>query len=126
MKRLILFMIVFLSVKFISAKAEKQPPTAKDVGFEYSINLDTQNYEFSTITFTDVYVYSCDNSTFQFITLYRKTDVKSEMQSEGLQNLKYPSINSQFIYNYFLSTSKIATPQSNKTNMFLYKYPLLC
>ena len=90
-------MLLFIGVLF-AATATTAPPTAKDVGFEYSINLDAQNFGFVSIASAEVYVYSCQSSTIQFITL----DVlifKNDVQVEGLKNLKYPSLISNCNYN---------------------------
>ena len=88
-------MLLFVGVLFAATAASSTaPPTAKDVGFEYSINLDTQNFDFVSIPSAEVYVYSCESSTIKFITL----DVlifKNDVQVEGLQNLKYLSLNSE-------------------------------
>ncbi len=88
-------MLLFVGVLFAATAASSTaPPTAKDVGYEYSINLDTQNFDFVSISSAEVYVYSCESSKIKFITL----DVlifKNEMQSEGLLNLKYLSLNSE-------------------------------
>ena len=89
-------MLLFVGVLFAATAASSiAPPTAKDVGFEYSINLDTQNFDFVSIPSAEVYVYSCESSTIQFITLKEDVGVKSEMQVEGLLNLKILSLNSE-------------------------------
>lgn len=124
MKKLIMFMILLLGSLFV-ATATTAPPTAKDVGYEYSINLDTQNYDlqFYTIeTSFDVVVYL--NS--KYIKLYKNFDVASEMKAEGLLTLKFPTINSEFNYNYHISNYNIESASQNTTNVYLYKYPLLC
>lgn len=117
-------MILLLGSLFV-ATATTAPPTAKDVGYEYSINLDTQSYDlqFYTIeTSFDVVVYQ--NS--EFTSLDEISGVKSATKAEGLLTLKFPSINSEFNYNYSLSNYNIESASQNTTNVYLYKYPLLC
>ena len=83
-------MLLFVGVLFMANAVTEKPPV-KDVGFEYSINLDTLNFDFVSITSAQVYVYSFENLPVQFITL----DVlifKNDEQVEGLTNFKYPSL----------------------------------
>ena len=87
-------MLLFVGVLFAATAASSiAPPTAKDVGFEYSINLDTQNFDFVSIPSAEVYVYSCESSTIQFITL----------NSESNCNLTPASIEKRSVYgvNYY-------------------------
>lgn len=117
-------MILLLGSLFVATATTAQP-SAKDVGYEYSINLDTQSYDlqFYTIeTSFDVIVYQ--NS--EFIKIYRNSDVTSATKADGLLTLKFPSINSEFNYNYSLSNYNIESADQNTTNIYLYKYPLLC
>jgi hypothetical protein len=109
MKRFLMFMLLIFGVLF-TANAVTEKPPVKDVGFECSINLDAQNYD----------VVPMMQQTQ--ITLYKLTDVN--LQSEGLQNLKYPSMNSIYI----ISSIHIEniTIAHDFTVLKVLKYPLLC
>ena len=92
-------MLLFVGVLFAATAASSiAPPTAKDVGFEYSINLDTQNFDFVSIPSAEVYVYSCESSTIQFITLKIMS-----LNSESNCNLTPASIEKRSVYgvNYY-------------------------
>ena len=120
-----MFTFLLFGVLLVAKAATIQPPTAKDVGFEYSINLDAQNFDFVTIQTTDV-VYSYDSVSESIIILDQK-GVKNDLQSEGLLNLKYPSLKSRFNYN--LTTAYIFTTDGtyqDTGNVIQLKYPLLC
>lgn len=110
-------MLLFVGVLFATT-ATAAPPTAKDVGTEYSINLDTQNFNFVSIASAKVYVYSCESSTIKFITL----DViifKNDVQVEGLKNLKYPKFNLQ-------SNCNLTTASNNNMRLFGVNYYYRC
>ena len=101
---LLIFVVLF------TATAVTEKPPVKDVGFEYPINLDAQNYD----------VVQMMQPTQ--VTLYRTTDIN--LQSEGLQNLKYPSIDSNYIID-FINLENITTAPE-VTILKVLKYPLLC
>lgn len=102
-------MLLIFGVLF-TANAVTEKPIVKDVGFECSINLDAQNYDVAQMMQQTQ------------ITLYKNTDVN--LQSEGLQNLKYPSMNSTYIINLFHIENINKT--SEVTDLKVLKYPLLC
>lgn len=122
MKRILMFMLLIFGVLF-TANAVTEKPIVKDVGFEYSINLDTQNYDVVTFVQADSYTYSYELRQETFITI-EKFDAKNVLQSEGLQNLKYPSMNS----NYIISSIHIEniTTAYDFTELKVLNYPLLC
>lgn len=106
MKKFLMFTLLIFAVLFTANAVTTPTPTAKDVGTEYAINLDIQN--------------------FDFVIILDQKDVKNVLQSEGLQNLKYPSLNSEFNYN--LTTAYIFTDETSRNTGFVIqlKYPLLC
>ena len=109
MKRILMFMLLIFGVLF-TANAVTEKPPVKDVGFEYSINLDAQNYDVAQVM------------QQAQITLYETIDVN--LQSEGLQNLKYPSMNIIYIISSLhLENITIA---HDLTILKVLKYPLLC
>ena len=109
MKRILMFMLLIFGVLF-TANAVTEKPIVKDVGFECSINLDAQNYD----------VVQMMQQTQ--ITLYKTTDVN--LQSEGLQNLKYPSMNSIYIISSLNLENITIAPEVPFLKVL--KYPLLC
>ena len=118
-------MLLFVGVLFAANAVTIQPPTAKDVGFEYSINLDAQNFDFVTIQTTDV-AYSYD-SVSESIIILDQNELVLNLQSEGLLNLKYPSLSLEFNYN--LTTAYIFNIDETSRDygcVIPLKYPLLC
>ena len=109
MKRILMFMLLIFGVLF-TANAVTEKPPVKDVGFEYSINLDAQNYDVAQMM-----------QQIQ-IKLYKITDIN--LQSEGLQNLKYPSIDSNYIIDSINLENITTAPEV--TVLKVLKYPLLC
>lgn len=109
MKRILMFMLLIFGVLF-TANAVTEKPIVKDVGFEYSINLDAQNYDVAQMMQQTQ------------ITLYKITDVN--LQSEGLQNLKYPSMNSIYIISSINLENITIAPKVPVLKVL--KYPLLC
>ena len=110
-------MLLFVGVLF-AVTATTAPPTAKDVGTEYSINLDTQSFMFVSIALAEVYVYSCESSTIKLITL-DSLIFKNDVQVEGLKNLKYPTLNLQSNYN-------LRTASDNNKRLFGVNYYYRC
>lgn len=122
MKRILMFMLLIFGVLF-TANAVTEKPPVKDVGFEYSINLDAQNYDVVTFVQADNFTYSYELSQETFIAI-EKFDAKNVLQSEGLQNLKYPSMYSSYIISSLhLENITIA---HDFTVLKVLKYPLLC
>ena len=109
MKKLVMFMLLIFGVLF-TANAVTEKPPVKDVGFECSINVEAQNYDVEQMI-----------QQTQII-LYEATDVN--LQSEGLQNLKYPSMDNYSIINLFPVENINKT--SDLTILKVLKYPLLC
>ena len=102
-------MLLIFGVLFTATAVTEKPPV-KDVGFECSINLEAQNYDVAQMM------------QQAQITLYATTDVN--LQSEGLQNLKYPSIDNYSIIN-LLPVENI-NKTADLTILKMLKYPLLC
>ena len=122
MKRILMFMLLIFGVLF-TANAITEKPPVKDVGFECSINLDSQNYDVVTFVHADRFAYSYELRQETFITV-DKFDAKNVLQSEGLQNLKYPSMYTSYIISS-LHIENI-TIAHDFTVLKVLKYPLLC
>ena len=115
-------MLLIFGVLF-TANAVTEKPPVKDVGFEYSINLDAQNYDVATFVQADSFTYSYELRQETFITV-EKFYAKNVLQSEGLQNLKYPSMNSIYIISSLHLENITIAPDF--TVLKVLKYPLLC
>ena len=122
MKRILMFMLLIFGVLF-TANAVTEKPHVKDVGFECSINLDAQNYDVVTFVHADSFAYSYELRQETFITV-EKFDAKNVLQSEGLQNLKYPSMYTSYIISSL--HIEIITIAHDFTDLKVLKYPLLC
>jgi len=102
--------MLLIFVALFTANAVTEKPPVKDVGLEYSINLDSQNYD----------VVQMMQQTQ--MTLYVTKDVN--LQSEGLQNLKYPSMYTSYIISSLHLENITIAPDF--TVLQVLKYPLLC